>query len=279
MNKKFKSVVLLSVFILMLVSAPMFAEEESVGPQLPAISFQKDPASDWEFDIDMEGYAISFHHPDYPSYTFEIDCDGTSDDKHYMGITPVINDVRMESGFFWNTAPFLYPVLDPTQHTIEKISIRSENAQDVENKGDFLKVRFEGGSYRLLRPVGGNEPLFMEAAFYFGEKGLYIFVNGLYYILPTMNDTTVSFISRGQEIIREVTPESEATLAYFDDVTEIKLDDGAFGKINIMTYINRLQYQVHQNSGTTGFELDLDHSFKDRGQKEIMSKILIEYAE
>ncbi|HOO31517.1 MAG TPA: hypothetical protein PLO84_01740 [Thermotogota bacterium] len=280
MKKNLKRIILLSVLFLTFISAAAFAEESAAAPQLPAISFQKDATSEWVFDIDMEEYAITFYHPAHPEYVFEIDCDNISDDKHYMGITPIINGVRMESGFFWNTAPFLYPVLDPTEHHIEKISIQSDNAQsDVETKGDYFKVRFEGGSYRLLRPVGGDEPLFMEAAFYFGEKGLYIFVNGLYYILPTMNNTSITFISRGEEITREVTPESEPILEYFDDVTDIQVNDGVFGKMDIMTYVNRIQFQVHQNSGTTGFELDLDHSFKDRGQKEILSKIFIEYAE
>lgn len=60
---------------------------------------------------------------------------------------------------------------------------------------------------------------------------------------------------------------------------EINIDEKKFGKYNILTFINRTQLQVHKNPGTNGFELDLDHSFKDRRQKEIFSKIFFPFLE
>ncbi len=275
MRKTAKKLIIIMIIILT-GSAAVFSSD-TLGEEIPEISFKNDPASQWSFELNTEENLITFSHPEYSDYYFEVDCDGTVSDGHYMGITPVVKGVRMETKFFYNMAPFLYPVLDPTVHRIEKISIKSDNAKDVENKGDFLRVRFEGGTYRMLRPVGGDDKLYMEAAFWFAKDGLYIFVNGLYYILPSMNNTEISLITRGEERKRTITPSSEASLEYFDDVTEINVADGVFGSIDIMTYINRLQLQVHQNSGTSGFELDLDHSFKDRGQKEILSKIFMAF--
>jgi len=207
----------------------------------------------------MENNLILFSHTDYPEFSFEVDCDGIKDDGHYMGITPIIKGNRMETEFFYYTAPFLYPILDHVSHKIEKISIKNTSIQGTENDGDFLKVMFEGSNYGILSPVGGNDKLFMETAFYFEEGILCITLNGLYYILPSMSDTEVRIVSNEKDILKSIKLNSEAFQEYFDNVTEIEINDGIFGNIEIQTEIERLQLQVHQ----------------DKGQKQILSKIFI----
>ncbi|MDK2950915.1 MAG: hypothetical protein PWQ77_580 [Kosmotogales bacterium] len=271
--------VILMVFFLISITSNAFAN----STQTCTVCFTEDASSNWNFEIDRDKGIINFSNTEYPLYQFEIDYDGTEDDKHYVGITPIIDGNRFETNFFYNKAPLLYPVLDPTQHDISYVEVKSELTNDVENNGDYFKVLFSSeDTYRLLRPVSGqNDNLFMEAAFLFTEKGLYIFLNGLYYILPSMEDTDISFKTNGEWIEKNINAETEASLEYYDFVTEIKVDEKRFeeyGKYDISTFINRLQIQVHNNSGTDGFEFDLDHSFKDRGQKEIFSKIFFPFS-
>jgi len=268
------------MLVIILFGTSVFAS----STQKCTVCFTEDASSNWIFEINRENGLINFFHNQYPSYQFEIDYDGTEDDKHYIGITPIIDGKRFETNFFYNVAPLFYPVLDPWQHDITYVEVKSEVANDVENKGDYFKVLFTGDdTYKLLRPVSGqNDKLFMEAAFLFSDKGLYVFLNGLYYILPSMDNTDISFKANGEWIERNITSESEPSLDYFDFVTEINIDEkkfGEYGKYNILTFINRMQLQVHKNPGTNGFELDLDHSFKDRGQKEIFSKIFFPFVE
>jgi len=160
-------------------------------------------------------------------------------------------------------------------------------------------VRFEGGSYQILDPAGPDEPLFMEAIFRRQDQQLVVNLYGLYYLLPSQAGTRLEIAAGGEIrtrsvepggeagtsrvldgsiVIREVRDEESRHLEYFDRVTLVKIDDSRFGRMELETYVERLQVQVNRQPGITMelFELDFDHTFKDRGQRRVMSRLSID---
>ena len=67
-------------------------------------------------------------------------------------------------------------------------------------------------------------------------------------------------------------------LEYFDKVTRVEIDDILFGRLELDTFVERLQIQVNRQAGVPIglLELDFDHSFKDRGQRRVMTRLSIE---
>jgi len=58
----------------------------------------------------------------------------------------------------------------------------------------------------------------------------------------------------------------------------VEIDDSRFGRMELETYVERLQLQVNRQPGVAIelFELDFDHTFKDRGQRRVMSRLSID---
>jgi hypothetical protein len=221
----------------------------------------------------------------------EIDYDGTADDDRFVGITPVLDGKRLEGAFWGSTAPLIYPQLDPEDHATERVEVQAE--------AGALRVRFEGGTYRILDSTGPDEPLFMEAIFRRRGDRLEVLLYGLYYLLPSQAGTRLEITTAGQVVARTVEPgeDRETTLVldgataigevrdqasrhleYFDRVTRVEIDDTRFGRMEIDTWAERLQLQVNRQAGVSIelFELDFDHTYKDRGQRRVMSRLSVE---
>jgi hypothetical protein len=58
----------------------------------------------------------------------------------------------------------------------------------------------------------------------------------------------------------------------------VEIDDTRFGRMEIDTWAERLQLQVNRQAGVSIelFELDFDHTYKDRGQRRVMSRLSVE---
>ena len=221
----------------------------------------------------------------------EIGYGGTVDDDRFVGITPVLGDKRLEGAFWGSMAPLIYPQLDPETHQIERLEIWADSS--------VLRVLFKGGTYRILDPDGPDEPLFMEAIFRRQGDRLVVSLYGLYYLLPSQAGTRLEISTAGEVVARTVEPgeDGETTLVldgasaigevrdpesrhleYFERVTRVEIDDARFGRMQIDTWAERLQLQVDRRAGVSIelFELDFDHTYKDRGQRRVMSRLSIE---
>ena len=264
--------------------------EESV-PQQVEVRVSRSADSAWTLDREPAAHRIVARMDDEAGVTLEIDYDGPADDGTLVGITPTLGDRRLEGAFWGSTAPLIYPQLDPEEHQIERLDIRAEGAA--------LWVRFVGGSYQILDPAGPAAPLFMEAIFRRQDDRLVVNLYGLYYLLPSLAGTRLELVVAGERMTRTVEPsEQEGTtlvlddsqvigtvsgaesrhLEYFDQVTRVEIDDSRFGQMALETYVERLQLQVSRQPGVDMdlFELDFDHTFKDRGQRRVMSRLTIE---
>ena len=289
MTSEGRSTVCLAVLVgLWLVGAR--ASAQAAPPAVEVDSFQGTDSA-WNLEHDVEAQRVLARLDDGTEVVLEIDYGGPEDDRHLVGITPILAGKRFEGAFWGSTAPLLYPQLDPEEHQIERLDIRAEGAA--------LWVRFVGGSYQILDPAGPAEPLFMEAIFRRQDDRLVVNLYGLYYLLPSLASTRIELVVAGERLTRTVEPgEQEGTslvfdgsqviatvsgaesrhLEYFDHVTRVEIDDSRFGRMILETYVERLQLQVSRQPGVAMelFELDFDHTFKDRGQRRVMSRLSIE---
>jgi len=278
-----------------LVLLPLLLAGEAPGAQQPPrpveVTVSRHPDSAWTLEHDPRAHRILARLDDGTEVALEIDYDGPADDDHLVGITPIFGKRRLEGAFWGFTAPLIYPQLDPDEHPIERMAVHAE--------GGVLRVRFEGGTYRILDPAGPEEPLFLEAIFRRQDQRLVANLYGLYYLLPSQAGTRLDLTAAGEVLTRTIEPggeqgtslvldgspviitvtdEESRHLEYFDRVTRMEIDDHRFGRMQLETYVERLQVQVNRQPGVAIelFELDFDHTFKDRGQRRVMSRLSID---
>lgn len=232
----------------------------------PWISYRLDADSPWAVQIDTAKGLIMCRHADHENDAFEIDYDGSSPDGQFPGVRPVVNGVSMSGLFFYNQAPFLSPPF-----------YGDASAATIETEGDVLYITLEGDDYRDLNLAAGDDPLTMQVAVTYQDDGIHIDLWGLYYILPSAADTQIAMVSDGQTIEEHITPEHEAGYVYYPDVTRVDVQDSVFGNFYFTTYCQWLQIQVHDVWEL--FEFDFDHAFKDYGQHDVLTKLVIPYAE
>lgn len=270
--------------------AGALARAQPAQPEVEVDTFQS-ADSPWTLEHDTEAHRILARLDGGAEVALEIDYDGPEDDGHLVGITPIVAGRRLEGAFWDSTAPLIYPQLDPEEHRMERLEVGAS--------GDTLRVRFEGGTYRILDSQGPDEPLFMEAIFRRMGEQLVVNLYGLYYLLPSQACTRLELTGAGKRMTRtvELGGEEEGTrvfdgsavitsirdaesrhLEYFDRVSRVDIDDSRFGRMELETYVDRLQLQVNRPPGVAMelFELDFDHTFKDRGQRRVMSRLSLE---
>jgi hypothetical protein len=278
------------------VAAPLLCFWLAVGcaaaqaaPQEVEVDIFQGTDSLWTLEHDPEERRVIARLEGEPEVGLEIDYDGSADDQHLIGVTPILGGERLEGAFWGSVAPLIYPQLDPEEHQTELLTVRGG--------GGALWVRFEGGTYQILEPEGPDEPLFMEAVFRRKGDRLEVLLYGLYYLLPSQAGTRIELTTAGGMMTREVrtSVDGEASLIsdgsvvigtvsdgrhleYFDKVTRVVIDDTLFGRLELDTFVERLQIQVNRQAGVPIelLELDFDHSFKDRGQRRVMSRLSIE---
>lgn len=232
----------------------------------PWVSYRLDPDSPWSVEIDAAKGLITCWHAEHADDLFEVDYDDTAADGQFPGIRPVVNGVSMSGLFFYAQAGFLSPSF-----------YGNASAASVETDGDVLHVLLEGDDYRDLNPAAGDDPLSMSVAITYKDDGIHMDLWGLYYILPSAADTTYTMVTEGQPLDGHVTPDSEIGYTYYPNVTRVDVQDSLFGNFYFTTFCRWLQIQVHDVWEL--FEFDFDHSFKDYGQHDVLTKLVIPYAQ
>jgi hypothetical protein len=218
------------------------------------------------FDLTKQGNTYVATSKANPQIKIEVDCDDKTDDDHYFSITPIINGKRMD-GPLWETNIGLLLHDDDASYNLTN----ANRCVSVEVVGDRLVTKFLSGTYKNLSPTGAEKPVPMDTSFRLDTNGrLVAELTGLYYVLPTVNNTKVLITTKGTVVERTITPATE-TLEYFDNVTLLDVNDPTYGHFTIETNVVLLQLQ--RDLAYNRFELDFDHTFKDKGQESVTSKI------
>ena len=264
------------------------------GAEPVEITLVSQAGSPWTLDVSAETSTVVARHAERPDLALEIDCDDEADDERLSGIAPVLGEERLEGEFWGRKAPFFYPILVPGEHALERVRI--------EPGGESLRVRFEGGSYALLQPAAGPDPLWAEMVFALEGDDLIVHLAGLYYLLPSQEGTRLRITSTEGESVRRVDrpaadeptvvrdavaelgrldPAGGQHLEYFEEVERVELENPRFGDMELVAWIERLQIQVDRSPGADSdlFELDFDHAFKDRGQRSILARLRMSLGE
>lgn len=229
------------------------------------LTYSRQARSPWQLEIDRAGNSMIARHE--AGASVHIDYDDQLDDRRFPGIAPDTGCGVMEGEFWGSLVPLLYPILDPAEHQIEDVI--------VEARRDGLRVRMSGGSYEILKPGGGSEPFFMDATFTVDNGQLRASTSGLHYIMPSKDPRTDVRITTadGTMLDRTYTMASRTGREYINDVRRVEVADGRYGSFSYTTDIQRLQIDLNSNKLLNTFELDMDHTFKDRGQKVVNTDI------
>jgi hypothetical protein len=248
------------------VAASAVAEPVVVDDDPAVVTYSREVRSAWRLTaLDPAGNSILVTH--LPSrITIAIDYDGPADDRHAAGIAPDTGCGPMEGEFWGSVTPLLYPILDPAAHVIEDVRVAMD--------GPELRVRMAGGAYDLVSPGAGDEPLFMEAVFTVERRQLHARTTGLHYVLPSKDPaTTVELtLADGSRLSRTFTMTTPTGREYVDDVRRVDVADGRYGDFSWTTDMERLQFDLNTNPLLDVFEIDADHTLKDRGQRVVTNE-------
>lgn len=193
-----------------------------------------------------------------PSLGVEIDCDDEATDGRFFGIAPVIAGVTLDIPMYGGPRfPMFTPDFDAG--TITCVVVESDATR--------LLVRLEAGSYQMLDPAAADEPVPLEVEFRVQQGRLVASATGIFYMMLSRASTTLT-IEHGAVDMRTITTDTAGFTEDFDGVTRVVADDSIYGAIAIDGDIARLQLQLYDD-GSEGFELDLDHAFKDLGQMSV----------
>lgn len=257
------------------------------------VTFQRHEQTPWKMEWDLEGKKITFQHEEDDSVAFEISHGFPGQFGRNPGITPILNGQRLEGHFWGNMTPMLYPILEYKTQTVERLTLHLDD--------EILRARFEGGNYRELRPAASDEPFFMEIAVSIRDQQLILDLYGLYYILLPMGDASLGVetltgthsrsirrlgdganpvmeVREEETLLSEIPLRGRRHLEYFEAVTGVEVKAVPFPYFSFSTWVQRLQLQVDNSLDprTMLFELDFDHSFKDRGQKAVISRLIFD---
>jgi len=232
------------------------------------LTYSSLPSSVWDVRIDTGANTVTATHAG--GQTVTVDYDGVTDDGHRVGMSPDTGCGPLEGRFFGAMTSFVYPILDPAAHHIEEVDVRAG--------AEELRIRMSGGSYRILDPAADDDPLVTDARFTVEDGELRATLSGLYYLLPSKDPATALKLETadGTTITRTYTMATPSGIEYVDDVRAIEVEDGAYGKYELTTDIERLQIQTNSSPSLDVFELDSDHTFKDLGQKVVTTTITFE---
>ena len=259
----------LSIVFAALASAIAQGPYDKQPPVLPAVKITTGvvPSSPWTMEVDPEAGKIRVGHRKYPRLRMEIDADDHRRDGHYEGVTLILGGKRLEGTLFGSKVSLLSP--DHDAGPVDRVEVLAMDPS--------LKVRFENGSYARLQSAGGPDPVFFEAVFSVTPRGqLEARLNGLYYVFPNRRETDVAIETLTARVERKIGAATPKSQEYFEGVTKVAVKDSVFGAFTLETFIQRFQLETHAPANADVFELDLDHTFKDRGQRTVLSVFRLE---
>ena len=229
---------------------------------LPDIFLNTSSNDFWDVTYSDAEALLVFNHKLW-SLAVNIDLDDGLDDGKNVGIYPVINGTSYATEHNERVVNLVRPTTDAGP--IDRIN--------VELQGEKIAFRFEGGRYGDLNGSNDTSTVFLDGTLQVINQKVQMRLEGLYYVLLPKGQTLVEYSNGSQTDSFTVTPESEFTF-YRENVRLLKVSNVFPGNLVLNTDVQRLQFD--SRAGTPNFELDFDHTFKDRGQKITITTLKID---
>jgi len=197
--------------------------------------------------------------------------DQRSDNRH-PGVFLTHKGVSFAGKYGNASAPFFVPDIPETQDSVWVLTTDSS-----------LVLGMQCGTYADIKPSADPQidalPVVFQAVIA-GQTDLTLELSGLYYVLLPVSGTTLRISCIGGSAVDTLRVDRPGTriIRYYDNVTSIRAWTREYGEWQIETDARRLQVDIPASSaGTNLFELDFDHSYKDRGQRSVRSFVHIQH--
>ena len=230
---------------------------------LPETEFKFSNYSSWSYVFDQVDHRVDLIYQN-KNFTINLDMDNGIDDGRTIGIMASINNQVYQVTVDDKRYNFIKPSEDGG--AIEKISVSSFD--------DTLSIRSIGGFYSNLRDTDDPDQVFFEVKIFLDSDYRPNFkLSGLYYILMHEAGSMIKFEDASG--LHQYDVEQGAQFrVYRENVTRLQATDPHYGKFGFISNVQRLQFDTQGALGT--FELDFDHTYKDRGQKSAETHLQID---
>ena len=229
---------------------------------LPEISVEATSNDIWEVIYSVEIAELQFDHKALP-LSIHLDLDNGLDDGRNVGMYPVIKGTSYATEVEKRMINLIRPTTDAGPIQLVRIGLESES----------ISFLFEGGNYGALNNSEDASPVFMQGNLQVSDDKLQINLEGLYYVLIPKGQSLVEYTDGALKESFIVSADSEFTF-YREDVKLLRVRNAFPSDVLMLTDVRRLQFDARP--GTPNFELDFDHSFKDRGQRSVTSTLVID---
>lgn len=230
------------------------------------IQVTEEPESVWS--VALEGKDVVARHTDR-DVALLIDPTNGASDGRYAGIYVSVDGAPRFNGRYNATDCSMFVPDRP---------FKNQQAVVVHAAGTTLTVTMTEGSLSEMTDsqFPSDEPFRWKSTWVLETAGLRLAASGLYYLLPSMDDCKLTLLGEGGATIDELqlTTATAPFLEYFDDVRAIQLASPQ-GSFSISSDAQILQVQVPTYPDTGLFELDFDHSFKEKGQADIHTEVVL----
>lgn len=230
--------------------------------QLPALNLEIQDQSTWTTTWNESSYELTLTHNTY-DLVVTLDLDNGIDDKKSPGLFPSLN------GY-----PY-YPLNGDSANNLIKQSQDGGSVDSISVViiGEEVFFNTYGGTYGEMGNNEDTDTVFMESIIYVEEHRFTCDLSGLYYIYMPKEDVTVDFTSEGVDK-QFIVKTEDVFRRYQEDVDRVRIENAYPEKLFLFTDIERIQFDAVE--GFNWWEIDTDHSYKDRNQKVVTSTFTID---
>lgn len=255
-----------AALLLGLLTYGLFRDEPEGGSEfVGSISVVKDGGSPWNLRRQGDDVLATL-----PAHDLAITVHGAPVAERFAGIGVVWRGKDFSTGYFGRESPLILP--EHPRKGQERLTVRAA--------GDALHVRMEEGRVNDLKEEGGAfsspGPLVLDARLRPVGPNLEVRLEGFYYIILPLEGTKLLAAAGPQSELRV---EELASHTYLSTPRELRVVRDGRAEAILETNVLKLQVEVRDRKGYAGrpqgFELDFDHAFKDLGQLEIESTLLL----
>lgn len=231
------------------------------------VAVVEQPSSDWH--VALEGSDVVARHQGV-DLALLIDPTNGATDGRYAGVYVTSKGVPRFDGTYNDSYCSMFV---PDRPFI------NQDAVAVVADGATLTVTMTEGSLSEMSDsqFPSDKPFRWESAWSVETAGLRVVSSGLYYLLPSKDACDLTFLGENGVNLGSVqlTNDTSPFLRYFEGVRAIAVVSGPAGSFSIATDAQIVQVEVPSYPNTGLFELDFDHSFKERGQDDVHTELVL----